>query len=244
LKALIDAAIAMAQRHRHPEVMVDHVAAAIAEHEAWWRRRIVPVVHPELVRLSDARLAVLAMAGSYRDYLAVPKLSPEADTLFEPSKWLRRDINLPLILKRLDGETPIFREVMSGVHSIGNEVRAAFHVLRARNHAGLQIEHLLWVMSERDWFERALVMAGGDTARFTTALDARLQRFEKGAGEDRLSDALEALIATSRLHEGGGTIDSLLEVALLEDRVKQIFASAGASSTALHDLVTSGALRK
>jgi ATP-dependent Clp protease ATP-binding subunit ClpA len=244
VKELIVAAVAMAQRHRHPEVTVDHVAAAIADHDAWWRRRIVPVVHPELIRLSDARLTSLAMAGSYRDHVAVPKLSAQADTLFEPSTWLRRDINLPLILKRLDGETPIFREVMRGVHSIGNEVRAAFHVLRARSHAALQIEHLLWVMSEREWFKRALMMTGGDGDRFTTALDARLSRFANDGGDERLSDALEALLATCRLHGRGGTIDSLLEVALLEDRVKQIFASAGASSTEFHDLVTSGTLRK
>jgi hypothetical protein len=75
-----------------------------------------------------------------------------------------------------------------------------------------------------------------------TARDARLERFATGAGEDRLSEELEGLIATCQLH--GGTIDAVLELALLEHRVTQVFASAGASSANVHDLVTSGALRK
>lgn len=245
MKELIDAAIAIAQRHRHAEVSPDHVTAAIAENDAWWRKRVVPVVRPELANLVDAELAALAVGGSYRSHLGRPKLSPRTEALFAPSKWLRREITLPLVLRRLEIETPLFKEAMTGVHSVGAEVRAAFHVMESRKHdAGLAIEHVLWVMSEREWFRRAIVMAGGDSDELTAALDRRLAGLSRGTTTNTLSRDLEQLIARARLNDRLGMIDSLLEVALLRDRVKPIFASSGVSLSVLGDLLVTGELRK
>lgn len=245
MKELIDASIAVAQRHRHPEVVPDHVTVAIAENDAWWRKRIVPVVRPELVHLVEARLASLAIAGTYRNHVSQPKLSRRAESLFAPSRWLRREINLPLILKRLDGETPLFKEVMTGVFSIGNEVRAAYHVLQSRRHdAGLMIEHLLWVISEREWFRRAPLMAGGDCDRFTVTLDHRLSGLSRGTAEKTISRELDELIDQARLNEDLGMIDSVLEIMLMRERVKQMFASCGASPAVMSDLLVDGQLRK
>lgn len=243
MKKLLEAATGVARRNQHAAVRPEHVLVAISEDEELWRKCLTPIArHVFAQRVADALAEIPADAG-YRGSIGAPPLMPETEALFEPSRWLRQEVGMSLIVKRLGARAAVLETSKLDLLPLKEELRAATRGAAARASVVVHVAHVLWTIADRAWFRHALATVGGDRDRLVAALGDRLAAFEVGAIDVmRFSEHVRSLVevchGAPRAHTA--TSDAFLVEALRDARLALLFANAGVDVARLQRLLEDG----
>jgi ATP-dependent Clp protease adaptor protein ClpS len=194
---VVDAARALARRHRHEAVEPVHLLGALvadARMQPLLTERAVD--REDLVARVEARLVAWPASALYRDARAEPKASEQLGVLLDCA-GARRIVSLlrPLTFEQLAREAcalpslaSVMLEARSEIVTAKDAVAHARLLAIARGDARPNFYHLIYVLADQAWMRSALRDAGVDPQTLHAALERRL---EMAAGAGGLGSALE-----------------------------------------------------